>query len=88
MLEDLCDDPSVDVLDFGFGDADYKRKLGTREWEDTSVLVYGRTPRALRAAAGRTAVLGADRLARRAAGADRIAKIKRRWRDRRTPAAA
>jgi CelD/BcsL family acetyltransferase involved in cellulose biosynthesis len=86
MLEDLCDDPAVQVLDFGFGDAEYKQKLATRTWEDTDVLVFGRTVRALRAAAGRTAVLSADRLARRAAGADRIAKIKRRWRDRRTPA--
>ena len=88
MLEDLCDDPAVNVLDFGFGDAEYKQKLATRTWEDTDVLVFGRTFRALRAAAGRTAVLSADRLARRVAGADRIAKIKRRWRDRRTPAAA
>lgn len=88
MLEDLCDDPAVGVLDFGFGDADYKRKLATRGWDDASVLVYGRTFRGLRAAAGRTVVLGADRLARRAVGTDRIAKIKRRWRDRRTPAAA
>ena len=87
LLEDLCDDPSVAVLDFGFGDAEYKQKLATRTWEDTDVLVFGRTFRALRAAAGRTLVLSADRLARRAAGADRIAKIKRRWRDRRTPAA-
>lgn len=88
MLQDLCDDPTVSVLDFGFGDAEYKQKLGTRSWEDTNVLVYGRTARALRAATGRTAVLGADRLARRAVGTDRIARIKRRWRDRRTPAAA
>jgi CelD/BcsL family acetyltransferase involved in cellulose biosynthesis len=86
MLEDLCDDPAVKVLDFGFGDAEYKQKLATRTWEDTDVLVFGRTFRALRAAAGRTAVLSADRLARRVAGADRIAKIKRRWRDRKTPA--
>jgi Acetyltransferase (GNAT) domain len=88
MLEDLCDDPAVRVLDFGFGDAEYKQKLATHTHEDTDVLVFGRTLRALRAAAGRTAVLSADRLARRAAGADRIARIKRRWRDRRTPAAA
>lgn len=87
MLEDLCDDPAVTVLDFGLGDAEYKRKLATRTWEDAEVLVFGRTRAALTALAGRTAVLAADRVARRAAGADRIAKVKRRWRDRRTPAA-
>jgi CelD/BcsL family acetyltransferase involved in cellulose biosynthesis len=87
MLEALADDPAVKLLDFGFGDAEYKQKLATQTWEDTDVLVYGRSPRAIVAAVGRAAILGADRLARRAAGADRIARVKRRWRDRRTPEA-
>jgi CelD/BcsL family acetyltransferase involved in cellulose biosynthesis len=86
MLEDLVEDAGTRVVDFGFGDADYKRRLATREWEETDVVVYGRTFRALRAVAARTIVLAADRLARRAAGRDRIARIKRAWRDRRTPA--
>jgi CelD/BcsL family acetyltransferase involved in cellulose biosynthesis len=86
MLEDLVADPDIRIVDFGFGDADYKRRLATREWEETDVLVYGRTARALRAAAGRSIVLAADRVARRAAGKDRIMRIKRAWRDRRTPA--
>ena len=88
MLEDLADDPEVRTVDFGFGDADYKRRLATTGWDETDVLVYGRTARALVANAGATAVLGADRLARRLAGKERIAKVKRRWRALRTPAAA
>ncbi|MEA2278594.1 MAG: hypothetical protein QOC78_3554 [Solirubrobacteraceae bacterium] len=88
VLEDLCADPAVRTYDFGFGDADYKRRLATRGWEDADVLVYGRTARARLAHAGRTAVVGADRLARRAAGRERVAWVKRRWRTLRTPGGA
>jgi GNAT acetyltransferase-like protein len=87
ILEDLCADPVVETLDFGFGDAEYKQRLSTRGWADADVVIYGRTVRGLTANAVRTVVLGADRLARRVAGKDRIAVIKRRWRDRRTPTA-
>jgi CelD/BcsL family acetyltransferase involved in cellulose biosynthesis len=88
MLEDLADDPAIRTVDFGFGDADYKRRLATTGWDETDVLVYGRTARALTANAGSTVVLGTDRLARRLVGKERIAKVKRRWRTLRTPAAA
>ncbi len=86
ILEELCSDPMVNTVDFGFGDAEYKQRLSTRGWADADVVIYGRTWRGLTANAGRTAILGADRLARRVVGKDRIARIKRRWRDRRTPA--
>jgi hypothetical protein len=86
LLEELCADPGVKTVDFGFGDADYKRRLANRQWEEADVVVYGRRPRALAVNAGRTAVLAADRLARRLAGQERIAVVKRRWRALRTPA--
>ena len=73
-------------MDFGFGDADYKRRLANRHWDEVDLMVYGAGPRAVAANVGRSAILGADRLARRAAGQDRIARVKRRWRALRTPA--
>ncbi len=85
VLRDLCDDPEVDVLDFGFGDADYKERMADRGWDEADILIYGRTRRALAANAGRTVVIAADALARRLAGEDRVANIKRRWRTLRTP---
>jgi hypothetical protein len=88
VLEDLAADPAVRTYDFGFGDADYKRRLATHGWEDADVLVYGRTARARAAWAARTAVAGADRLARRAIGRERVARVKRRWRTLRTPGGA
>jgi CelD/BcsL family acetyltransferase involved in cellulose biosynthesis len=87
MLEKLCEDPSVRTVDFGFGDADYKRRMATRSWDEADVFVYGRSMRALMANVGRGAVLGADRLARRLAGPERVADVKRRWRAARTPVA-
>jgi CelD/BcsL family acetyltransferase involved in cellulose biosynthesis len=92
ILEELSNDPGVRTLDFGFGDAEYKEKLSNRGWTDVDVAIYSRTRRGLTVNACRTAIIGADRLARRVAdkvaGKDRIARLKRRWRDRRTPDAS
>jgi CelD/BcsL family acetyltransferase involved in cellulose biosynthesis len=85
MLQDLCEDPAVDTIDFGFGDADYKRRCATRSWDETDLVVYAPAIRPILVAALRNAVAGADHLARRLAGRDRIARVKRRWRDLRTP---
>lgn len=86
LIEDLCADDEVSVLDFGFGDADYKRRLATRSWEETDVLIYAATPRAMAVNARLSAVAGLDVLGRRAVGPERLTKIKRRWRTLRTPA--
>ena len=45
LIEDVCDDPELTLLDFGFEDAEYKRRFGVE-------LVRGRRPD-LRAALGR-----------------------------------
>lgn len=43
MIEDLCDDPAMDMLDFGFGDAEYKSAFGTAAKDETRlVLAAGR----------------------------------------------
>jgi hypothetical protein len=85
MLQDLCDDPRVEAIDFGFGDADYKRRYATRCWYETDLVVYAPAIRPILVGAVRNAVSGADLVARRLAGSDRIARVKRRWRDLRTP---
>jgi CelD/BcsL family acetyltransferase involved in cellulose biosynthesis len=86
MFEDLCADPAVERFDFGYGDADYKRRCATQSWEESDLVVYAAAPRPLLVNAVRTAVATADALARRVGGKDRIAWVKRRWRDLRTPA--
>jgi hypothetical protein len=83
MMEDLCARGDVTALDYGMGDAQYKRSYGDECWMDAVVHVFAATPRGLRANAGRTAVNGATRTARRVLariGAED--RVKRIWRGR------
>jgi CelD/BcsL family acetyltransferase involved in cellulose biosynthesis len=80
MMEDLCADPGVKRLDYGFGDAQYKRSFGDRTWTEADLLIFRPSFRALRANAVRTGVAGASRAANRALGGDRVAALRRRAR--------
>jgi hypothetical protein len=40
VLEELCQDPEVGTMDYGFGDACYKEKLSTNCWLEKSVYIY------------------------------------------------
>jgi CelD/BcsL family acetyltransferase involved in cellulose biosynthesis len=82
MLEDLCADEGVEALDYGPGEAEYKRRFGNESWEEADVLVFAPTARAVRINLVRTAVNGAMRLAKRALGGERADRVKKRWRER------
>ena len=40
VLEQLCQEPDIRVMDFGFGDALFKKKFGTHCWLEKSVCIY------------------------------------------------
>ena len=83
MVRDLCDDPDIDVVDFGWGDADYKARFGTEQWDEHDILVYAPTSKGRRASTIRRAVARAERTARAAAArAGLQQKVKRSWRRR------
>jgi hypothetical protein len=39
-LEQLCADSSVGLIDFGFGDAEYKRRFGSDCWEEANIYIF------------------------------------------------
>jgi CelD/BcsL family acetyltransferase involved in cellulose biosynthesis len=82
LLEDLCADPSVEVLDFGFGDAEYKRRFGDEAWEEADVAVFAPSLTGVRVNAVRTVVVAGNRLGRRALGSGLVGRTKRAWRTR------
>jgi CelD/BcsL family acetyltransferase involved in cellulose biosynthesis len=82
MIEDLCADDSVEEVDYGIGDAEYKRHFGSQTWLEEDTLVFAPSVRGVRVNMTRTAVLSAAGAARRVAGGERIASVKKRWRER------
>jgi CelD/BcsL family acetyltransferase involved in cellulose biosynthesis len=82
LIEDLCADHAIHSLDYGFGDAEYKRLFGDRNWAEEDVLVYAPSARAIRINLLRTLVLGLAAGAQAVVGNRLIDRVKRRWRAR------
>jgi Acetyltransferase (GNAT) domain len=82
-LEELCVDRSARVVDHGTGDADYKRRFGTRSWQEANAVVYAPTLRGIRINAVRSAFEVGIGTAKRVVGEGELARsLKRQWRDR------
>jgi CelD/BcsL family acetyltransferase involved in cellulose biosynthesis len=45
LIESLTTDPDFTVLDFGLGDAEYKRRFATASWEEESLALFARRPK-------------------------------------------
>jgi CelD/BcsL family acetyltransferase involved in cellulose biosynthesis len=83
LIEDACLAPGISLIDFGYGDADYKRRLADRSWLEEDVLVFGKTRKALTASVGRSAVLGTAKIGRGALRrSNAVSRLKRWWRKR------
>lgn len=83
VFEDLCRRQEVDVVDFGFGDAPYKRSHGTRSILETCPVVFARRLKPMAVNALITTCCGCSFAI---AGMLRVtgatAWVKRHWRDR------
>lgn len=81
LVADLCADESVQTLDFGFGDADYKRHFGDASVLEEDVVVFEPRARPLALNAVSTVLEGGSRTARagveRAAGNERLRRLRR-----------
>jgi hypothetical protein len=40
MIEDLCNAKDTEYVDFGFGDAEYKRELCDQKWAEASIIIF------------------------------------------------
>ncbi|WP_240938196.1 GNAT family N-acetyltransferase [Nocardioides sp. JQ2195] len=81
MLEDTCLDPDVKTVDFGYGEADYKRRFASESSLHSDLLVFAAKPRAMAVRAALlvngAVVRATTRLLERSG---RVRSIRRRWR--------
>ena len=85
LIEDLCADDAIDTLDFGWGEAEYKRRLSTRSRLEQDVHLFAPTAKGCLTNVARSSLLtGVTGVRSLLARTEMIDPIKRRWRDRLT----
>jgi CelD/BcsL family acetyltransferase involved in cellulose biosynthesis len=83
LLEELCADSEIAFVDWGFGDADYKRSLGDKSWLEDDVLLFAPRLKTRLLNGAYSGFLALDRGARALLGDSRLVRgLKRRWRRR------
>jgi hypothetical protein len=86
VIGDLCADLGVDCIDWGFGDAEYKRLFSTESFDERDLVVLAPTLKGARVSVTRAAVLGSSAAARKAADTFGVTnRVKKKWRQRRRP---
>jgi CelD/BcsL family acetyltransferase involved in cellulose biosynthesis len=81
MAEHLCGE--ADWMDFGLGDAEYKRHFGDESWVEDDVLVFARRRRPVTVNLARSGVLTASRAGKVGlAKSGNLDAVRRRWRAR------
>jgi hypothetical protein len=66
MIEEFCAKEEVDAVDFGFGDADYKRKFATEDWEEALIYLYPPTLKGAWLNMSRTLTMGISQISKEA----------------------
>ncbi|MHC4975170.1 MAG: GNAT family N-acetyltransferase [Planctomycetota bacterium] len=81
-VEWLCEEGGVGTLDYGFGDAGYKKIHGTRSWNERTIRIYGHSWRA-RVASCLDSVTAwiVSRFRSSQSGDGSLGGLKRRWRE-------
>jgi hypothetical protein len=81
LIEDLCADDAVQVLDFGDGDADEKRRFSSSSSDEAHPLIFAPTLTGVRVNLARTAITAAHELGKRTLEQTGLVRpVKRRWR--------
>jgi CelD/BcsL family acetyltransferase involved in cellulose biosynthesis len=83
MLADLCADPAITVVDFGHGDAEYKRRYSTRNVEQQDIVLLSGRLRPAMVGGFVSSAAAINRLAYRMLGSTGFAtRLRRHWRTR------
>jgi hypothetical protein len=86
VFEDLCQEQSADKVDFGYGDAQYKRDWCDENRPEITTFLFAPTFKGTLLNAVRTPLLGTSHVARRFLGrTGLLMKAKKAWRTRLTP---
>jgi hypothetical protein len=82
-LEYVCRDNSIETIDFGFGDAEYKQSYGSNSWDEVSVYIFASRIYPILVNILRTCFAAADSALKYAAHKfGLINQVKRLWRNR------
>jgi CelD/BcsL family acetyltransferase involved in cellulose biosynthesis len=86
VIEESCSNEAVQALDFGFGDAQYKRSFSNEHWNESDLCIFAPTMRGVRLNAIRSAIGAIDRSARWCLSrTELLQRVKTRWRERLRP---
>jgi len=83
VVEQICADPVVDTLDFGFGDVPHKRLGDCRQWMEAPVFIFAPRPFPVFVNLIRSSTLGTTILAKRVISGLGIHNLVQRYRRRR-----
>lgn len=82
VLESLCEDPTIDYFDFGFGGGEHKRWGNNQPWYEASVYIFAPRPYPIFVNMLRTSTIGLNTsLKYLMSKTGWTGWIKRRWRD-------
>jgi hypothetical protein len=82
VLEDLCRSGDVSELDFGYGDAEYKREICNHHCKEADLILYGLNWSGLTANAMRTVEIKAVQLLKHALkSGEKFDRLKSAWRE-------
>jgi hypothetical protein len=86
MIQDICGEGSADHVDFGFGDAQYKRDWCKRANLQSSFFLFAPRPKGIFVNCLRAPLMGPGRIARSAlTSVGALQKVKQMWRQRLAP---
>jgi CelD/BcsL family acetyltransferase involved in cellulose biosynthesis len=82
LVEDLCKDEAVQNLDYGGGDADYKRRFASSGSDEAHPMIFAPTFRGIRTNVLKATIYAAAELGTKALDrAGMLESVKKRWRE-------